>query len=264
MLDYVGNLQRFVDGYAVGRPSASALGDSDVITLLGPDTVLTSPLPGPSAGQPNTMRYAWSYFCPSGSSGQWVGLPQVQDPAKPSGEMMAGKADQACGGLKPTKARLVFSLDAWARANTYGVQAPPSKRYNARWNRLAVNLVGTGIKDCTQAADSLGCYSSSYVPYDLSQVGPSWVVDYEGAWNVLGVKIGRINQAKALTAEQWLNPVTNGWSEPYVQAVERHEFAERPLDGTYLLELDVAPEVLLGQIDRIQVLADTSYWVRQN
>ena len=90
------------------------------------------------------------------------------------------------------------------------------------------------------------------------------MIDYEGAWNTLGVPVGQVNQAKALTAEQWLNPITNGWSAAYVQAVERHEFAERPLDGTYQLELDVAPEVQLGQIDRVQVLADTSYWVRQN
>ena len=264
ILDYVGNLQRFVDGYAVNRPSAAALGDSDVITLLGPDSVLMSPLPGSIPGHPDTMRYAWSYFCPADAS--WVGLPQVADPGNPGGPQVAGKADLACGGLapKPTKARLVFSLDAWGRVDAYGVQAPPSKRYNVRWSRLAINLVGTGIKDCSQAYDPLGCYSSSFVPYNLTHVGPSWVTDYEGSWNTLGIPIGQVNQAKALAAEQWLNPITNGWSAAYVQAVERHEFAERPLDGVYQLELDVAPEVQLGQIDRVQVLADTSYWVRQN
>jgi hypothetical protein len=265
VLDYVGNLQRFVDGYAVNRPSATASGDSDVITLLGPDTVVTDPAAGTLTGKDQSMRYAWSYFCPSGSSGQWTGLPQLPvDPAHPEGATVPGKADKACAGQKPTKARLIFSLDAWGRVNTYQAQSMPSKRFNARWNRIAVNLVGTGIKDCTKAADALGCYSSSFVPYNLSHVGPSWVVDFAGSWRTLNVPVGQINQAKALSAEQWLNPVTNGWSQPYVQAIERHEFAERPLDGTYQLELDVAPEVQLGSIDRVQVLADTSYWVRQN
>jgi len=162
-----------------------------------------------------------------------------------------------------TKARVIFSLDAWGQVDAYGVQAPPSLQFNARWNRLAVNLVGTGIKDCTKAQDPLMCYSSSYIPYNLTQTGPSWVVDYDGEWRSLNVPVGQVNLGKALVAEQWLDPISNGWSEPYVQAVQRVEFSERPLDGTYQLELELAPEVNLDNIERIQILTDTSYWVRQ-
>lgn len=248
VLDYVGNLQRFVSGYAVKRPTASASSDSDVITLLGPDTVL----PG-SVGPSNTLQASWSYYCASIPG--WVH-------AKTGALLPAG---QACpqDGESPIKARLVFNLDAWGRTDAYGVQAPPSLRFNARWVRLAVNLVGTGIKDCTKAADPLGCYSSSFIPYNLTQIGPSWVVDYENAWRTLNVPVGQINLGKALAAEQWLDPISNGWSQPYVQAVQRLEFSERPLDGAYQLELQVAPEVDLDKIERIQILADTSYWVRQ-
>ncbi len=251
--DYVGNLQQFVDGYAVSRPTATASGDSNVITLLGPDTVLplaaTQTIPGPS----NTLQESWSYYCPatSQSPAQWV----QGSSTTPSAE--------ACGGPSPTLARLVFSLDAWGNPNAYGMQEPPTQIFNTRWSQLAVNLVGTGIKNCALAADPLGCYSSSFVPYNLTHVGPSWITDFEGAWHTLNVPLGQINQAKALAAEQWLDPVSNGWAEPYVQAVQRVEYAGRPLDGTYTLELVLGPEVQLGNIERIRILTQTSYWVRQ-
>lgn len=251
LLDYVGNLERFVDGYAVSRPSASAHGDSDVITLLGPDTILVDPQADGYGFESTTQKNAWSFFCPSGNSGQWVGVTE------------SVKADQACSGQPPTRARVVFSIDAWGRLNANGVVAPSAKRFNARWDRLAVNIVGSGVKDCIKASDPLACYSSAFIPYDLSHTGPSWATDYEGTWRMLGVPVGRIEQAKALSSEQWLDPVIKGWSEPYVQAVARQEFAERPLDGAYLLDLEVAPEVQLAQIERIQILMSSSYWVKQ-
>jgi hypothetical protein len=249
--DYIGNLKQFVNGYAVNRPTASASGESDVISLLGPDTSLAVQCPASMPGPSNTLQALWSYYCPGSS--QWVQGSSTVPSAKACGG----------GGMAPSRARLVFSLDAWGRIDQYGVQAPPSQRFNTRWARLAVNLVGTGIKDCTLAADPLSCYSSSFIPYNLTHTGPSWVVDYENEWRTLGVPIGQINLGKALTAEQWLDPVSNGWDKPYVQAVQRLEFSERPLDGSYQLELELGPEVVLGNIERVQILADTSYWVRQ-
>jgi hypothetical protein len=254
--DYIGNLQQFVDGYALSRPTASVNTDSDVITVLGPNTVI----PSSCGGASDTMQTSWSYYCPAQG---WVGGGALTTPTG-GGSPQPTLASQACGmGQLATKARVIFSLDAWGQPNAYGVQAPPSLQFNARWNRLAVNLVGTGIKDCTKAQDPLGCYSSSYIPFNLTQTGPSWVVDYSGEWRTLNVPVGQVNLGKALVAEQWLDPISNGWSEPYVQAVQREEFSERPLDGTYVLELELAPEVDLDNIERIQILTDTSYWVRQ-
>lgn len=253
ILDYVSNLEAFVEGYAVNRPSASAHGDSEVISLLGPEATISVPQADGFGLETSSQQSAWAYYCDA--LGQWVGLPT-------SGSF-AGMADQACDGEHPTRARIAFSLDARGRVNANGVQAPPSARYNVRWDALAVNLIGTGVKDCALAADPLTCYSSAFVPYNLSHVGPSWVTDYAGTWRTLGVPLGRIEGAKALAAEQWLDPIANGWSASYVQAVARSEFAERPLDGTYLLDIEVAPEVQLSHLDRIQILTRTSYWVKQ-
>ena len=46
--------------------------------------------------------------------------------------------------------------------------------------------------------------------------------------------------------------------------VQRQEFRERPVDGSYELELEVSPDVQLDRIERVQVLMETNYWVRED
>ena len=74
---------------------------------------------------------------------------------------------------------------------------------------------------------------------------------------------GQVEGAKALAAEEWLDPLANGWSKPFVAAVGRSEFADRPLGGTYELVLQLGPEVTLSRIERLQVLFESAYWVKQ-
>src|SRR5262249_36787962 len=116
VLDYIGNLRRFVDGFAVSRPSAAAHEDATLVSILGPGTVVKKPGVDQDVGVEQTMRYGWSFFCDD--PGTWKGLPDT------------GKVADACGGPAPTKARVVFSLDPWARVNTDAVQEPYTQQYN--------------------------------------------------------------------------------------------------------------------------------------
>jgi hypothetical protein len=45
--------------------------------------------------------------------------------------------------------------------------------------------------------------------------------------------------------------------------VARFELLERPVGGAYQLDLETPPEVRLDRIDRLQVLAQTNYWIQQ-
>ncbi len=246
VLDYVGNLGRFVTGVGVARPSATAKSDVEVLSLPGPfglDTGVQLP-----NGVVRSERNRWAYFCPSN---RWVGAATSGDPSI------------VCGGPSPVKARYGFSLDPWGRVDNDVVNEPYQKRYNARWTRLAVNLVGTGILDCTQSSDPINCYTQAFLRYDLTHVGPAWTTNSDQAWRILGVPLGRIEGAKALAAEQWLDPLGNGWSKPYVEAVGRTEFAERPFGGGYELVLQTPTEVRLSRIERIQILLESNYWVSQ-
>jgi hypothetical protein len=169
-----------------------------------------------------------------------------------------------CGSSdRPTRARLSFTLDPWGRVNDTIAREPYTRRYNARWGRFAVNLVGTGVRDCAAAPDPNTCYSEPFLRFHLAHVGPSWVNDGDGGWRTLTLPSGRIEGAKALAAEQWLESVSNGWGKPYVEAVARTELTERPFGGGYVLELAVGPEVRLERIERIQVLIQADYWVKQ-
>lgn len=169
-----------------------------------------------------------------------------------------------CGELvRPLAARLSFSLDPWGRLNDFIMNEPFEQRYNARYDRLAVNFVGTGVKDCERADDPLGCYNEGFIRYDLEQLGQAWVTDFDGDWHALGVPTGRIEGGKALAAELWLDPLRDGWDTPFISAVARTEFGFRPLGGEYQIEFDAGPEVRLDRIERVQLLVGSSSWVVQ-
>jgi hypothetical protein len=161
------------------------------------------------------------------------------------------------------RARVGFSLDPWGRRNDSVASPPYEKRYNARWTRFAVNLVGTGMKDCRESDDPYSCYANAYLRYDLRHVGRAWVSDFAGAWHGLNVPMGQVEGGKGIAAERWLDPLSDGWGTSYIGAVSRTEFMLRPFGGAYVLEIEAGPEVRLDRLERIQLLLGSTYWVAQ-
>jgi hypothetical protein len=206
-----------------------------------------------ATGVPGGRAMAWSYFCPSGPNAGWRASPPNTNPS------------EVCGPApdRPTRASLLFALDPWGRLHGDIAAEPFERRFNARWGNLAVNLVGTGVLDCSKATDPDTCYTQPFVRYQLSHRGVPWITDAEQSWTILPVPIGSIDGAKALAAEQWLDPIVNAWSKPFVASVARSELSVRPLGGSYEIELDLGPEVVLERIQRVQLLVSTSYWVSQ-
>jgi hypothetical protein len=168
-----------------------------------------------------------------------------------------------CDGKPPERAKISFHLDPWGRQNDYYANSPYTERHNVRWGRMAVNLVGVGVRDCSRAVDPTACYAESFLRYNLTHSGPTWVSDYDGSWVGYGLPVGQVEGGKALAIEEWIDPIVNGWNQSYVSAVQRHELRERPVGGAYELELDVTPDVQLDRIERVQLLMETNYWVRQ-
>ena len=250
--DYVENLARFVNGFAVQRPSAASTADSEVLTLAGPLGLVTSQ-PRPPSASLDGASAQWTYECPTVNGPAWVGLPSDRVPG------------HACGTLAPmpSRARVTFALDPWGRVNGDVANPPFAQRYNARWTKLAVNLVGSGVLDCSNAVDANNCFNQPFVRYALTHRGPAWVTDWNESWLVLGVPNASIEGAKALSAEQWLDPLSNGWTKPFVEAIGRTELADRPFGGIYEILLTLGPEVRLERIERVQLLAGDAYWVKQ-
>jgi len=140
---------------------------------------------------------------------------------------------------------------------------PFNARYNVRVGNIAVNLVGSGIRNCDKAIDRPACYAEPFIRYDLEHIGPVWVTDYDQAWQSLDIPIAVIEGGKALAAEEWLDPVSNGFNRSDVQSVTRRELEGRPIGGAYELTIDLPADVEVERIERIQVLEQTDYWVRQ-
>ena len=257
LADYVTNLENFVLGYSVNRPTAIAKQDAEIVSLAGPDQRETVEVDASGTLGEVLARQsqAWQYFCEDSQT--WIQHPAIGEIPATSDVMTA------CDGAAPTIARRSFTLDAWGRLDGDRAQPPYEARHNVRWRRIATNVVGTGIRDCTLSSDPLNCYAESFLRYDLRHVGPMWVTNFEEQWRALGHPLGRIEGGKALAVEEWLDPVRNGWTQPFVSAVGRTEFFTRPYGGAYEIELHLTPDVRLDRIERIQLLTESDYWVAQ-
>ncbi len=246
IVDYVHNLEDFVNGYTITRPTATGGTDTNVIFLPGPIPTTTGITP------PGT--YSWSFFCWTGplpNDGTWMPLPASNN--------LAG----ACGGgVTPVRARIDFSLDPWGRIDQGIAQPPLTHNYNMRWNKVAVNLVGTAVHDCTNDS-SPACLQSPFVSYDLQQMGPAWITDYNQAWWNLAVPIGFIEGAKGVADELLVD--YSYWSNPYISNAVRSEYIDRPLGGSYELDLNIDrdPDVFLQNLQGVQLLYTFSFWSKQ-
>src|SRR5262249_1436860 len=114
-----------------------------------------------------------------------------------------------CNGVAPIRAKVEFSLDPWGRQNDDYADPPYAARHNVRWGRLAVNLVGTGVRNCAAADDPGSCYAASFLRYTLNHSGPSWVLNYDADWLDYGLPVATIDGGKALAVEEWLDPIQN-------------------------------------------------------
>jgi hypothetical protein len=307
LLDYVGNLERFVQGYTVTYPTSVASPDTEVLTIPGPVVVqqIARPIVNEEAEQVGEEivdvlsgdSLGWSFFCPE--SGGWFPHPVlgpetvVGEPADcgenpesggactgtglcedhPScecvedeivcGGTFLSRLREMCHGKMPTRARYNFSLDPWARPNRAIRSMPFEQRHNVRWGRLAVNLLGTGIRDCQQSANPAACYSESFLRFQLQHSGPAWATNHARQWRAFDLPTAFIEGGKALSSEEWLDPIMNSWNTPYVSSVARGELFGRPVGGSYDLILELSPDVRLERIQQVQLLVETEYWVRQ-
>jgi hypothetical protein len=245
--DYVQNLTAFVAGYAVKRPTAVSRNDIDVLTLPG-----LKPQTYSSQNQTTTYQDPSEWFLMCKGSTKWTTIPVGTSPGA------------VCPAATPAvRAKLVFELDPWGRYNGSLVNGPFGARYNGRWQELAVNFVGTGVRDCTNALDPIACGTQEYVPYNLRHVGPASVTDFHEQWHILELPVALIEGGKGLAAEIVLDPLRDGWNTSYVSPIARTELELRPLGGAYELEFEVTPEIILERIERVQLLVGSSSWVKQ-
>jgi hypothetical protein len=134
--------------------------------------------------------------------------------------------------------------------------------YNFRHVDLAVNLVGTGVHDCS-ASPTPDCYGSAYIQYTLTHDGTSSeILDWDGKSYTFDFGLGSIRSGKALSAERYITlPIgSNDQALLNQQGIQHIELRGRPLDGAYSLRIWDSPSLKWDRLEDVQIVLDYLYW----
>lgn len=156
-----------------------------------------------------------------------------------------------------------LSPERLQRAGLLGGAGFAFGNFNYRVDNIGINVVGTGVRDCSSSATPSTCYSSGNVSYSIVHEGPYPVRNHRGAQFDAPLFTGRIERARAVAAERYLtNPLSSsdrGMIEPYL----RHELRGRPLTGTYILRIWDDPGLVWSNVEDVQIVLNYRYWTRQ-
>jgi hypothetical protein len=239
--------------------------------------------------QPDVIHVAFSASAPGGQPGS-VAIADVQlelsgIAGQPSAYVDTGSTGQATSyecALSPSDMRNAFqrSCDPDGTCH-YDLMTPiaintedftsngasltgklAAGNYNYRHVDLAVNVVGTGVIDCSQTG-SPDCLGSGYLTYtlthDASEVG---VLGYDGQYRSFDFGVGATRGVKALTSERYITTPIGSSDQQLLTQVMRPELRGRPIDGTYTLRIEDSPVLHFDQIQDIQIILNYHYWSR--
>jgi hypothetical protein len=136
--------------------------------------------------------------------------------------------------------------------------------YNLRIVDVALNVVGTGVLDCSNNG-SEACYASAFIEYDLDHTAfNAPIVDYNQQTHCFNFAKGSIKGGKALTAERYITlPLGSGDQGLIGQtAFRKTELFGRPLSGLYKLRIKDNPALVWENVEDIQFIVGHRYWSR--
>jgi len=136
--------------------------------------------------------------------------------------------------------------------------------FNFRHIDLAVNLVGTGVRDCSRTPTS-GCYGSGYTEYTLEHDGThAGVVGWDGRVQFFDFGVAPIEHGKALSAERYITMPIGGADTTLLQqpGIMKPEYRGRPLDGSYRLKIWDSSALQFNRLDDVQFVLKYRYWSR--
>lgn len=159
---------------------------------------------------------------------------------------------------------LRFRLDDVLLENGLALQAAGFAKgnYNYRVDQVAVNFVGTGIRNCDSSETEAACASNASVHYSLEHKGPFFTRNYLGDDVQSLVYDGRIEQARGLAAERYLTNPLSSADRTLMDAYIRSEMQGWPLSGEYVLKVWDSQDVKFENIDDVQIYLKYRYWTR--
>jgi hypothetical protein len=136
--------------------------------------------------------------------------------------------------------------------------------YNHRLLGTAVNVVGTGVLDCSKDPRP-SCFGSGYLEYDMDHAAFRIPIDdYEGDVRCFDFGSGTIRGAKALTTERFLTTPLGSADAALIHqsAFAKSELEGRPLSGQYRFRIKDTPALVWANVEDIQLVMSYRYWAR--
>jgi hypothetical protein len=134
--------------------------------------------------------------------------------------------------------------------------------HNFRHITVALNLEGTGVRDCT-SEPTTGCFGTGYTEYTLEHdAATAGILDWNGDIRMFDFGFATIQRGKALSAERTISmPISSNDQALLAQpGIEKPELRGRPLDGNYHLRIWDSPSLKWERLDDIQFVLKYRYW----
>ena len=134
--------------------------------------------------------------------------------------------------------------------------------YNYRNDLVAVNLVGTNVRDCSESGEPATCYANAFIPFSLEQRGTLPVRNHDGETISFPFGTGLIEHGKALADEAVVtNPVTRAMDD-LLGSYYKSELRGRPLTGQYWLRIWDGAPLNWNNVEDVQLVFRYRYWTR--
>jgi hypothetical protein len=197
------------------------------------------------------------------------GMTPSKNCASTSAELRA-KFDRKCGDTPGARCyyELRDTINMDTQAQSVNGQSLAEKlaadNFNYRHMDLAVNLVGTGVRNCDENPTP-ACYASGTIEFDLiheaNQVG---IEGYDKEARRFDFGEAAVRHGKALTAERYLTlPLSSADNGLLSQTgIVKTELRGRPLDGRYKLRIYESPALRWNRLEDIQLMVRYRYWSR--
>lgn len=133
--------------------------------------------------------------------------------------------------------------------------------FNYRVHNVAVNFVGTNVRDCS-TAPTPGCYASGHVQYTIEHRPPYEVTNYAGRTFTSELVPGVIEHARGLAAERYLTNPLSSADRTLLTDYWQRQLWGRPLSGNLVLRIWDGPGVNFSAIEDVQFVLEYRYFTR--
>jgi hypothetical protein len=179
-------------------------------------------------------------------------------------QVCVGPADTCAGSTERSYREFPFTitLPGLEQGSLLSQSGFASGNFNYRIENLAVNFVGTALKDCSHATLPSSCQANASIPFTIAHRGPFTVRNHAGEPYDVKIFSGKIEHGRGLAAERYLTNPLSGADRGLIDPYTHNELRGRPLTGQFVLRVYDGDGIAFDNLQDIQIVLDYRYWTR--